>query len=89
MKLRKDDSSQGRRSSGLAAGLTILLLAAGTAVAQEAVSSGEVQPEATTRVEVGQVAPAFDLEAPDGTRHSLTELRDKKNLVLVFFRGTW
>lgn len=41
------------------------------------------------RVQVGEVAPDFTLHAPDGSSHGLSELRGKKNLVLIFFRGTW
>ena len=51
--------------------------------------------EATTeeanaeRVEVGQEAPAFTLTASDGESYNLDQLRGEKNLVVVFFRGTW
>ncbi len=41
------------------------------------------------RVAVGSEAPGFRLETADGSFHSLSDLRGKKNLVLIFFRGTW
>jgi cytochrome oxidase Cu insertion factor (SCO1/SenC/PrrC family) len=41
------------------------------------------------RIQVGQEAPAFTLESSAGVSHSLKRLRGKKNLVVVFFRGTW
>ncbi len=41
------------------------------------------------RVQVGQVAPDFTLRTPDGSSYRLSELRGRKNLVLIFFRGTW
>ncbi|MEM1206840.1 MAG: hypothetical protein AAGN66_26640 [Acidobacteriota bacterium] len=41
------------------------------------------------RVEVGQTAPAFTLTSSDGEEHSLEGLRGEKDLVVVFFRGTW
>ena len=41
------------------------------------------------RIQVGQEAPDFALRSPDGSVHRLSDLRGKKNLVLVFFRGTW
>ncbi len=41
------------------------------------------------RIRVGEVAPDFTLRTPDGSRHRLSELRGRKNLVLIFFRGTW
>ena len=44
---------------------------------------------ASGRVEVGRRAPDFALRSPDGSDHRLSDLRGKKNLVLIFFRGTW
>ena len=41
------------------------------------------------RIRVGEAAPDFTLAASDGSTHRLSELRGGKNLVLVFFRGTW
>jgi hypothetical protein len=38
---------------------------------------------------VGSRAPAFSLPAAGGGSHSLAELKGKKSLVLVFFRGVW
>jgi len=40
-------------------------------------------------VEIGAVAPDFTLPDPSGVAHHLAEMRGKKNVVLVFFRGTW
>jgi peroxiredoxin len=42
-----------------------------------------------SRIQVGQEAPEFALKSPDGSVHRLSDLRGKKNLVLIFFRGTW
>ena len=47
------------------------------------------QPAANTAVEVGSVAPDFTLTDSDGGIHKLSDLRGRKNVVLVFFRGTW
>lgn len=41
------------------------------------------------RIQVGQEAPDFTLRSPDGSVRRLSELRGKKSLVLIFFRGTW
>ncbi len=41
------------------------------------------------RVQVGEVAPDFTLRTPDGSSRRLSELRGRKTLVLIFFRGTW
>lgn len=50
------------------------------------VSAEETHAE---RVEEGQEAPAFTLESSAGESHSLSDLRGEKNLVVIFFRGTW
>lgn len=51
----------------------------------------EVKQPATDldRVNVGQPAPDFTLEDPDGKKISLSDYRGKKNVVLVFYRGHW
>jgi cytochrome oxidase Cu insertion factor (SCO1/SenC/PrrC family) len=41
------------------------------------------------RVKVGQPAPDFTLEDMDGKNVTLSDLRGKKTVVLVFYRGYW
>jgi cytochrome oxidase Cu insertion factor (SCO1/SenC/PrrC family) len=41
------------------------------------------------RVEVGQEAPAIQLSGSDGETYDSNALRGEKDLVLIFFRGTW
>lgn len=41
------------------------------------------------RVSVGTVAPDFTLETREGSHLTLSDLRGKKNVVLVFYRGHW
>jgi cytochrome oxidase Cu insertion factor (SCO1/SenC/PrrC family) len=41
------------------------------------------------RVKAGDIAPDFTLENLDGRRISLSDFRNKKNVVLVFYRGQW
>jgi cytochrome oxidase Cu insertion factor (SCO1/SenC/PrrC family) len=41
------------------------------------------------RVAVGSPAPDFTLESKDGTTVTLSSLRGRKNVVLVFYRGHW
>lgn len=41
------------------------------------------------RVKVGQPAPDFTLEDTDGKAITLSDLRGKKSVVLVFYRGYW
>ena len=49
-------------------------------------ADGAVQAE---RVAVGREAPAFSLVGTDGETYAPFDLRGEKNLVLIFFRGTW
>ena len=46
-------------------------------------------PTDLNRVKVGQPAPDFTLEDVDGTAITLSSFRDKKSVVLVFYRGYW
>jgi cytochrome oxidase Cu insertion factor (SCO1/SenC/PrrC family) len=41
------------------------------------------------RVAVGSPAPDFTLESKDGETVTLSSFRDRKNVVLVFYRGQW
>ena len=41
------------------------------------------------RVKVGQSAPDFSLENVEGKPVALSDFRDKKSVVLVFYRGYW
>ena len=41
------------------------------------------------RIKVGQSAPDFTLEDANGKAITLSDFRDKKSVVLVFYRGYW
>ena len=41
------------------------------------------------RVKVGQLAPDFSLEDVNGKVITLSDFRDKKSVILVFYRGYW
>ena len=58
------------------------LPAAPTLAGHEAIS-----PQVTVRV--GSEAPEIALDSVDGEALSLSSLRGDKNVILVFFRGTW
>jgi cytochrome oxidase Cu insertion factor (SCO1/SenC/PrrC family) len=59
-------------------------------VAAPAAAAGAITaPASSDRIQVGQEAPDFALRSPDGSIHGLSDLRGKKSLVLIFFRGTW
>jgi cytochrome oxidase Cu insertion factor (SCO1/SenC/PrrC family) len=63
----------------------LLSAPAGAASKKADGASGDNPPA----VRVGEQAPDFTLEAPDGSSYTLSERRGEKNVVLVFFRGTW
>lgn len=67
-----------RPLNGLVLGALMALTALPAAAAEQA-----------ARIEVGQTAPGFELKASDGEMYKLSQLKDEKTLVLVFFRGTW
>lgn len=46
-------------------------------------------PEAPARIAVGQEAPEISLASSTDDTHTLSELRGEKNLLVIFFRGTW
>jgi cytochrome oxidase Cu insertion factor (SCO1/SenC/PrrC family) len=63
--------------------------AAAAAFTLAAARTAASEPPAVTTVKVGDHAPGFALAGSDGRTYRLTDLRDKKRLVLVVFRGTW
>ncbi len=72
---------------------TILLWSAGgTAFALGPADSGgseQLTPTDLERVNVGSAAPDFTLEGEKGNAITLSQFRDQKNVVLVFYRGHW
>jgi cytochrome oxidase Cu insertion factor (SCO1/SenC/PrrC family) len=49
----------------------------------------ELPPTDLERVAVGSSAPEFLLEDEKGNSIALSQFREKKNVVLVFYRGHW
>lgn len=77
------------RSKLLAASL-FAVLASSIAHAQLGPKDGiKLKPTDLERVKVGDTAPDFTLENMDGNRLTLSDLRNKKNVVLIFYRGQW
>ncbi len=67
-----------------------VLITSTTALAQLGPKDGaDLSPTDLNRIKVGQPAPDFSLEDVNGKTITLSELRDKKNVVLVFYRGYW
>ncbi len=74
----------------------VALLALSTAVTAAQVAPGlgptdgaGLPPTDLGRVAVGSPAPDFTLESKDGGTVTLSSFRDRKNVVLVFYRGYW
>ena len=63
------------------------VLTAGLAASSPALAADT--PSQADRVAVGDEAPAFSLTSSDGETYTLADLRGEKDLVLVFFRGSW
>ncbi len=75
--------TKSKSAPAILAVMAVLALYSGLARAQEPLLSSP------PRVEIGDVAPEFELESLDGDRLNPTSLRGKARVVLVFFRGTW
>ena len=77
------------RNSFLAASLFVAL-ASSIAYAQLGPKDGiKLKPTDLERVNVGDTAPDFTLENMDGNKITLSDLRNKKNVILIFYRGQW
>ena len=74
--------------------VVLLALNAAVTVAQGAAGLGPTDgaglpPTDLGRVAVGKPAPDFTLEEKDEGTVTLSSFRDRKNVVLVFYRGHW
>lgn len=76
---------RGRRTTARLAGLAVAALTAAALALPAAAEEGL----RTTPIEVGQAAPDFELQSSDGETYRLGEMKDRKSIVLIFFRGTW
>jgi cytochrome oxidase Cu insertion factor (SCO1/SenC/PrrC family) len=65
-----------------------LMLTLAAARPSSAQDSADHAAEAAA-VRVGEPAPDFSLPASDGKTYHLADLRGKKPVVLVIFRGVW
>jgi hypothetical protein len=82
---------RGRLGGGVVA---LIAWTAVLAVAQVATGLGPkdgagLPPTDLERIVVGSPAPDFTLESKDGGPVTLSSFRDRKNVVLVFYRGHW
>jgi len=73
----------------LVLGFALLILSA-PAIARLGPRDGkDLTPTDLNRIKVGQPAPDFTLEETNGKAIKLSDFRDKKTVVLVFYRGYW
>lgn len=87
------------RTRAIAAIVAIAVLAFAVPTALDAQTGGAgalgpkdgagLPPLDTGRVAVGTRAPDFTLETKDGGTVTLSQFRDRKIVVLVFYRGHW
>jgi peroxiredoxin len=49
----------------------------------------DLLPTSPGRVKVGMPAPDFTLESKDAEMVTLSQFRERKNIVMVFYRGYW
>ena len=72
------------------AGLLVLNLLAAPVFAQLGPKDQTELPATDLqRIKVGQAAPDFTLEDADGKNITLSDFRNNKSVVLVFYRGYW
>lgn len=74
--------------------MALLIWGASVAAAQVGATLGPkdgagLPPTDLARVAVGSPAPDFALESKDGAVVTLSSFRDRKAVVLVFYRGQW
>ena len=79
------------RPISMRAWIVVVLLSAAAFAATPALGprdGRDLPPADLNRVQAGQPAPDFTLEAADGRPVTLSDFRGKR-LVLVFYRGHW
>ena len=75
------------RLAALAFALSIM---SAPAIAQLGPKDGkDLAPTDLNRIKIGHSAPDFTLEDANGKPFALSDFRDKKTVVLVFYRGYW
>ena len=53
------------------------------------VNASELQATDLERIQIGKTVPDFNLESVDGNWVKLSGYQDRKNVILVFYRGYW
>lgn len=61
----------------------------GTVSNVSTVNASELQATDLERIQIGKAAPDFNLESVDGNWVKLSSYQNRKNVILVFYRGHW
>jgi len=70
--------------------LLITVSVLGGAMAKvSAVNASELQATDLERIQIGKAVPGFNLESVDGNWVKLSSYQNRKNVILVFYRGHW
>jgi hypothetical protein len=70
--------------------LFIVACALGEAVSKwSTVNASELQATDLERIQIGKAIPDFSLESVDGNWIKLSSYQNRKNVILVFYRGHW
>ena len=73
----------------LAAAFAVLISSATVLAQLGPKDAADLSPTDLNRIKVGQPAPDFSLEDVNSKPITLSEFREKKTVVLVFYRGYW
>lgn len=61
----------------------------GTMPKESVANSAVLKPTDLERIQIGTSVPDFTLESVDGGWVKLSNYQNKKNVILVFYRGNW
>jgi len=69
--------------------LIALFTLAGIFFGVNAVYASDLKPTDLERIQIGKSVPDFNLESVDGNWVKLSNYKNKKNVILIFYRGYW
>lgn len=61
----------------------------GTVSKESAANAADFKPTDLARIQIGTSAPDFNLESVEGEWIKLSNYKNRKNIILVFYRGWW
>lgn len=69
--------------------LMAICILAGIFLGTNVVNASELKPTDLDRIQIGNSPPDFNLESVDGNWVKLSNYKNKKNVILIFYRGYW